>query len=174
MATTSSRAANTVRLVAIALRYGCRPGLARIIIAACREYGLPISLGFALFYQESGFRKVFGHDPTIFVGAGLVTKAKYLRYRNQRRDSGNRLMQGVGEGQLTWWETQDLCDRMGGCWKASANVRCAVMTLAARIRELGYAKGCERYNGTGPAAVNYSRKLRATADVWHDRFTPRR
>lgn len=165
--TAAERRRADARFVRAAGKNGCRAGLARIILRHARAYGVPISLAFALFEQESGFRKVFGHDPTIYIGAGVVTKVKYLAYRTARRRSSNRLMQGVGEGQLTWWETQDLADRLGGCWTADANVRVALMTLGARIREYGYVKGCARYNGAGPAADAYSRNLRGRAQRWH-------
>jgi hypothetical protein len=140
------------------------------IVLESRRHNLPISLGFALFEQESGFTNVFGHDPTIFAGAGTVTRPKYVAYRTRRLASRNRAMQGVGPGQLTWWETQDLADRMGGCWNPAINIRVALMTLAARIAENGYAKGIERYNGSGPAARAYSVSVRARADRWHDRL----
>jgi hypothetical protein len=156
--------------VAVAKRHGVREGVSRLVIKWCREYNLPISLGFALGTQESHHQNVFGHDPTICIGWGTVTRAKYLIYRTRRRRSGNKLMQGIGWGQLTWWETQDLADRLGGCHKSEANIRVAIMTLAARIRDFGYVKGIERYNGTGPAAVRYSREVRALADVWHRRL----
>jgi hypothetical protein len=157
-------------LVAAAGRHGCRPGLARVIIHRAREHGVPLCLAFALIEHESGFQKVFGHDPTTYAGAGLVTEAKYLAYRTVRRTSGNRLMQGVGEAQLTWWETQDQADALGGCWTADANVRVALLTLAARIHEHGEAAGIARYNGAGPAAAAYSRQVRAAARAWHRRL----
>ena len=160
----------TRRYVEAAERFGCRPGLGRIIVQHARKFGVPISLAFALFDRESNFRKVFGHDPTIFVGAGEVTKTKYLDYRAQRRASGNRKMQGVGEGQLTWWATQDKADSVGGCWTADANVKVALMTIGALIKQFGYAKGIERYNGSGPNAQRYSRELRAETKTWHDRL----
>lgn len=168
----ATRAADAL-YVARARRHGCRAGLARIIIAACREFGLPISLGFALFECESAFRKVWGHDPAPNGGTDAlmgrpVTKRNYLAYKRRRGPSGAGGRQGAGEGQLTWHATQDLADRMGGCWTARGNVRCAVMTLAARIRENGYVVGIQRYNGSGPAAVAYSRKVRGAADRWHD------
>jgi hypothetical protein len=158
-------------LVAIAGRHGCRPGLARVIVQRAREHGIPLSLGFALIEHESGFQKVFGHDPAPYAGAGLVTETKYLAYRTVRRASGNRLMQGVGEAQLTWWQTQDQADALGGCWRADANVHVAFLTLAARIHEHGEAAGIARYNGAGPAAEAYSRQVRAAASVWHERLT---
>jgi hypothetical protein len=140
------------------------------IILECRRYNLPISLGFALFEQESNFENVFGHDPTVFIGAGNVTRAKYTAYKARRLASGNRLMQGVGPGQLTWWETQDVADEIGGSWNPATNVRVSIMTLAARIKEHGYAKGIERYNGSGPRAQAYSISVRARAQKWHDRL----
>lgn len=164
---TKAQKARDQHYVKVARARGCRAGLARIIIKWARVYGVPISLAFALFQHEAAFRKVFGHDPTIFVGAGVVTRALCRAYLKARRASGNRKMQGVGEGQLTWWETQDLAEKLGGLHTANANVRVALMTLAARIHEYGEAQGVERYNGTGPAAVDYSREVRAGAHVWH-------
>jgi hypothetical protein len=164
---TRAQKARERHYVKVARRRGCRAGLARIIIKWARVYGVPISLAFALIEHEAGFRKVFGHDRTIFVGAGVVTRALCRAYVIARRRSGNRLMQGVGEGQLTWWETQDLAEKLGGLHTADANVRVALLTLAARIHEHGEAKGVERYNGTGPAAVAYSREVRAGGHVWH-------
>lgn len=161
-----ARKAADKRYVKVARRLGCRAGLARLIIKWARHYGVPISLAFALFEHEAAFRKVFGHDSTIFVGAGVVTRAKSKAYIKARRRSGNRLMQGVGEGQLTWWETQDLAEKLGGLHTADANVRVALMTLAARIHEYGEAEGVARYNGTGPAAATYSRQVRGRAYAW--------
>ena len=166
----SPESAATRHYVEVAERFGCRPGLGRLIVQYARKYGVPISTAFALIDHESDFRKVFGHDPTIFVGAGEVTKAKYLDYRAKRRASGNTKMQGVGEGQLTWWETQDRADQHGGCWTADANVKVSLMTLAALIKQHGYVTGIARYNGSGPAADRYSREVRAEARVWHDRL----
>lgn len=162
---------HTQHYVNVASQHGCRKGLAVVIITCARLRGVPISLGFALIHHESGFRKVFGHDPTIFVGAGLVTRAKFLAYRAKRIASGNRLMQGVGEGQLTWWATQDAADRRGGCWRAKANVDTSFITLGANIHRYGYALGVERYNGYGAAAVSYSRAVRAEAAWWHHELT---
>lgn len=130
--------------------------------------GLTYSLAFALCEQETGTcRNVFGHDPTIFVGAGEVTKAKYLAYKAAR---GHTRMQGVGPLQLTWWETQDRADRLGGCWRVSINLRVGFQTLAALVKSLGLVKGCERYNGSGPRAVAYSASLRSKERKWHARF----
>lgn len=119
--------------VRAAAQRGCRAGLARIIIKRAREQEIPISVLFALVETESGFRKVFGHDNTIFAGAGVVTKEKYLRYKKQRLASGNRLMQGVGEAQLTFWAYQDRADAYGGCWRADPNIRVAAEILALYV-----------------------------------------
>lgn len=155
----------------VAVQCGVRRAMAEIVVEEARRTHLPISLAFALCEQESGFRNVFGHDPTIFAGAGNVTTAKYRDYKRRRQASGNRLMQGVGVCQLTWWETQDAADRVGGCQHSRYNIRTGFNTLAARIRAFGYAKGIERYNGSGPAAVAYSRTVRARADKWHARLS---
>lgn len=136
-----------------------------------RDAGISPSLALAMLEQESGGRNVFGHDPTIFVGAGEVTKEKYLAYRAKRRASGNRLMQGVGPMQLTWWEFQDGADDLGGCWVVKYNLRYGFRRLAHLIDEHGTWEGVERYNGSGPAAENYRRSVKARYDKWHDRLT---
>lgn len=138
----------------------------RIVLEA-RRAGIPISLGFALVQQESGFSNVFGHDPTIFVGAGQVTRAKYAEYRTQR---GHEHMQGVGPCQLTWWAYQDQADALGGCWESAHNIRVGFGLLAGLIRQHGLVDGVARYNGEGAAAVEYSRHVRALASAWHARL----
>jgi hypothetical protein len=149
--------------------YGMQNSL-RIILEA-RRVKLPVSLALALFEQESGGRNVFGHDPTIFTGAGTVTKAKYAAYKRQRGPSGRGGMQGVGPGQLTWWATQDAADRLGGCWKPKYNIRVALQTLASNIAAHGYVDGIMAYNGSGPAAVAYSASVRSLAARWHRRLS---
>lgn len=130
----------------------------RCLIAA-RKAKLPLSLAAALLLQESGGgRNVFGHDPTIFAGAGDVTKAKYLEYKAQR---GTRNMQGVGPCQLTWWELQDQADARGGCWKPMVNMQIGFERLAANIRSHGLHDGIRAYNGSGPAAETYARSVLA-------------
>lgn len=141
-----------------------------IMDSTARYQHISFAVGLALIEGETGFRHVFGHDPTIFIGAGAVTRAKYRSYRSHRRASGNRLMQGVGLGQLTWWQTQDFADERGGCHKRYVNVDVSVQTLAARIRDFGYAKGWERYNGTGRAAELYSIAGRRRAAAWRRRL----
>lgn len=134
------------------------------IIWEARRAGIPISLAFALIEQESGFRNVFGHDPTIFQGAGEVTKAKYLAYKKQR---GHTRMQGIGPGQLTWWQLQDQADKAGGAWKPKYNMRVAFEHLASLQHHMGRHKGLVAYNGTGPAAEKYARSVEARAERWH-------
>src|SRR4051812_20267077 len=84
------------------------------IVREARRADIPISLGFALIEQESNFKNVFGHDPTIYTGAGKVTRAKYRAYKKKRGSRGEGGMQGVGPAQLTWWSTQDDADDRGG------------------------------------------------------------
>jgi hypothetical protein len=139
----------------------------RTVIEAKRAK-LPVSLGFALVEQETGNgANIFGHDPTIYAGAGKVTRAKYKDYKRRR---GHSLMQGVGPLQLTWWSTQDAADALGGCWAPKNNLRVGFSTLAVLIRQYGYAKGIERYNGAGPAAEAYSRSVRGRQLAWHRRL----
>lgn len=147
----------------------------RIILEA-RRAGLPISLGFALVEQESNFSNVFGHDPTIYVGAGEVTEAKYKAYKARRGVRGQGGMQGVGPCQLTFWTKQDRADRLGGCWKPEYNIRVAFEDLAGLIRSHGEAKGIGIYNagergwdeGNGR---EYSASVRRKAAKWHERLT---
>jgi hypothetical protein len=137
------------------------------VVEEAKRAGLRLPLACALLEKESGGgRNVFGHDPTIFVGAGEVTRAKYREYKKRRVASGNRLMQGVGPCQLTWWEFQDAADREGGCWRPEVNMRVGFRHLVALINQHGEADGARRYNGSGPAAEAYSRDLLAKAKVW--------
>ena len=136
-----------------------------------KRAGLPLPLACALLEKESGGgRNVFGHDPTIFVGAGEVTRAKYAEYKRRRVASGNRQMQGVGPCQLTWWQFQDTADREGGCWRPEVNMRVGFRHLAALMKQHGEADGARRYNGSGPAAEAYSRDLLAKARTWEARL----
>lgn len=154
--------------------HGCPGTMADDILRSCIRHSLPRALGFALIEHESSFSNVFGHDPTRSVPARLmgkaVTRTRYLAYKAKRKLGLG--MQGVGPGQLTWYATQDYADARGGCWHPYVNIDVAIETLAARIRESGYVKGIERYNGGGPAAVTYSRVVRAMAATWHKRFNP--
>ena len=144
---------------------------AQAVVEEAKRAGLRLPLACALLEKESGGgRNVFGHDPTIFVGAGEVTRAKYAEYKRRRVASGNRMMQGVGPCQLTWWEFQDTADREGGCWRPEINMRVGFRHLAALIKAHGEADGARRYNGSGEAAEAYSRDLLAKARTWEARL----
>lgn len=156
------------RYASIAAKHGLENSLRALWEA--RHAGINPSLALAVLEQESGGRNVFGHDPTIYIGAGTVTKAKYLAYRRARRLSGNRLMQGVGPLQLTWWEYQDGADRLGGCWVVKYNLRYGYGRLAALIRAYGTWEGTRRYNGNGNASYRYKREVQDKQDVWHHRL----
>lgn len=153
-----------------AKRHGANYALA--IVEEARRAGIPVSLGFALIEQESGFRNVFGHDPTIFAGAGTVTKSKYLAYRRQRGANGRGGMQGVGPAQLTYWSFQDRADDFGGCWVARHNIRVGFELLAALVKRHGPRRGLAIYNG-GAARPNfaYADEVLARQRKWHDRLT---
>lgn len=111
---------------------------------------------------------MFGHDPTIFAGAGAVTRKKYLEYKQRR---GHTRMQGVGPMQLTWWEFQDHADQLGGCWIPKYNMRVGFGMAKDLIRRYGYVRGLAKYNGAGPAADAYSRSVRARRQHYHDLFS---
>lgn len=156
-------------LANIAKEHGANFSL-RIVIEA-RDKDIPISLGFALIQQETGFQNIYGHDPTIYVGAGPVTAHNYHAYKKVRGPHGEGGMQGVGPGQLTWWAIQDEADKRGGCHETSHNISTSFDVLAALIRKHGYVNGVAAYNGDGARAARYSRIVRASATVWHARFT---
>src|SRR5687768_10363640 len=127
---------------------------------AAEKAGIPYAVACAFLMQESaGGQNVFGHDPTQFVGAGKVTKKKYLTYRERRR--AGKGMQGVGPMQLTWWEFQDAADEMGGCWKPYVNMLFAFQLLA-RYREAhgNWRDAARQYNGSGPAAEAYADRVK--------------
>lgn len=128
---------------------------------------LPLALACALLSQESGGgHNEYGHDPTIFIGAGTVTRLNYALYKLRRRLSGNRLMQGVGPCQLTYWSYQDRADQFGGCWQPRFNMRVGFETLAANIRRDGMHAGIAAYNGSGPAAQRYADSVLHRATYW--------
>lgn len=152
-----------------ARRAGVPPGWASRVIAEANRYThVTRSLALALVEQESNFSNVFGHDPTIYVGAGNVTKGKYLAYKQQR---GHSRMQGVGPAQLTWWEFQDEADREGGCWNPAVNIRVGLRILDQNIRQHGLHNGVARYNGTGAAASHYATQVIDKAAKWHHVLT---
>jgi hypothetical protein len=156
-------------LAQIAKHHGANYSLR--IIREARRAKVPISLAFAIVEQESNFQNVFGHDPTIFVGAGKVTKEKYLAYKKQRGSRGQGGMQGVGPMQLTWYEFQDDADRLGGCWVAANNIRVGLTLLGKLIVNHGTRTGVARYNGTGPQANRYATEVLEKQEKWHRRFT---
>jgi hypothetical protein len=145
-----------------ARRHGAR--YARKLIEEAAREGVRLSLAFAICEQETGFRNVFGHDPTIYVGAGQVTKRKYLAYKRAR---GTRRMQGVGPMQLTWWATQDLADHEGGCWRPRFNIRIGLRQLHDNIATHGQHAGIAAYNGSGPAAERYAASVEQKQQKWH-------
>jgi hypothetical protein len=138
-----------------------------LVIREAARAGLRLELACALLEKESGGgRNVFGNDPTIFAGAGAVTRSKYAEYKRRRVASGNRLMQGVGPCQLTWWELQDQADEMGGCWRPRINMRVGFGRLADLTRRHGESDGVRRYGGSGESAEVYSRDVLVKARRW--------
>lgn len=159
-----------------AKRAGSKNYTLRIIWEA-RRAGIPISAGFALVEKESGFRNVFGHDPTASIPADwkgtTVTERKYDYYLRKRARYG---MQGVGPTQLTWWEYQDRADRLGGCHVPKHNIRVGFEVFAShfkKYRSRGYnvrtslRLAGRDYNGTGRAAEAYGWDFVRKYDRWH-------
>lgn len=158
------------RLVALLRAHGVVNPL--YTLQAAGKAKLPLAYALACIEKETGKgHNVFGHDPTIYVGAGTVTRAKYTAYKRARVASGNRMMQGVGPCQLTWWSTQDAADRIGGCWHPLYNMTVGFTALAALIRKYGPEKGAAAYNGSGPAAAAYGRDFMVKARRWQSILT---
>jgi len=147
---------NATRFVNRARRAGIKIPL--IAYQEAERAGLEFAVLCAVLEQETGGgRNVFGHDPTIFVGAGQVTKAKYLAYKAARKTTGK--MQGVGPMQLTWWAFQDAADKLGGCWNPRFNVRVGAQILARRIDTIGLTRALWQYNGSRSYAQQVERRV---------------
>lgn len=155
------------RIAATIGRHGIiRP---RIVVAAARTADITIATACTLLEKETGGgHNIFGHDPTIYAGAGKVTREKYRAYKARRLESGNRLMQGVGPCQLTWWEIQDTADRAGGCWRPYYNEAVGFAYLASLADQHGSLReGARAYNGTGAAADTYARDFMHKRKRWN-------
>lgn len=168
------RVGRDVLLARRAKRHGARYSLR--IVREARLASIPVSLGFALIEQETGFRNVWGHDGhpngvTDALSGSEVTKAAYRAYKRRRGTKGQGGMQGVGPAQLTWWELQDSADFLGGCWRPRHNIRIAFHRLAALISIHGERDGIRAYNGSGPKAVNYERQVKRREASWHKALT---
>lgn len=141
-------------------RAGC--SMASTALRATREAHIPLYVGCAFLQQEGG-RNVFGHDPTVFAGAGEVTRSKYLAYKEVRERTG--AMQGVGPMQLTWSTYQDQADRLGGAWKPYPNMLVGFRRVAALHRATGsWTTAAHEYNGGGPMAAAYAAEMAQRLD----------
>lgn len=136
---------------------------------AAKKQGLDFPLACAILMREtSGGQNVFGHDPTIFVGAGIVTKAKYLAYRVLRNRTHRD--QGVGPCQLTSAGLQDEADKLGGCWDVYCNMRVGFKFLHDLIvKHNGNMHDAIRsYNGSGEAAEEYATSVMLSRKNWQN------
>lgn len=143
--------------VRAARRAGCT--MAQTARRATRAADIPLYVGCAFLVQETGGgRNVFGHDPTVFAGAGTVTRSKYLAYKHLRRRTGE--MQGVGPMQLTWWSYQDRADQLGGAWKPYPNMLVGFRHIAALHHATGsWRAAAHDYNGGGAMAAAYADQM---------------
>jgi soluble lytic murein transglycosylase-like protein len=116
----------------------------------------------AVLEQETGGgANVFGHDPTIFAGAGVVTRLKYLAYKNARGSHGQGGMQGVGPMQLTWYSYQDKADKYGGAWNPRFNVRVGAEMLRDEFRQYkNWWNVFLHYNGSSSYANQVSQRVK--------------
>lgn len=130
-------------------------------LMAARSCGLNVALACSVVMQETGGGvNEYGHDPTVFVGAGNVTRWNYRQYLVMRNTPhyGARC-QGVGPVQLTYWGFQDRADALGGCWRPLVNMKVGFADLARNIRVDGLREGVRSYNGSGPAADAYAEEV---------------
>lgn len=135
-----------------------------------KRAGIPLAVLAAVLDQETGGgRNVFGHDPTIYAGAGKVTKEKYLAYKKARGPRGQGGMQGVGPMQLTWYAYQDLADRYGGAWKPRANIRVGAEILALNRKKHSWRETFKVYNGSWSYADSVMRRVAK----WRHRLAPK-
>jgi hypothetical protein len=148
----------------------------RATIEEARRVGLPLSYALAFLEKESsgpdadGARRfglnLIGHDAVRNpVKGGVVSEARYREYRGHRRSGLG--MQGVGPCQLTWWEFQDMADRLGGCWVPRYNMRVGFGIAKGLIRQHGKQGGAARWNGSGAAAQAYGRDWLQRQQHWH-------
>lgn len=135
-------------------------------LQAARATGLSIPLACSVLMQETGGGiNEFGHDPTVAIGWGTVTKAKYEAYKRLRDNPTHGAhCQGVNVTQLTAVEFQDEADRLGGCWKPLVAMRVGFGDLAKNIRRDGLRAAVVAYNGSGVLAEHYADVVLARAD----------
>lgn len=138
---------------------GC-PYPIRLITEAHRT-GLSIALGASMVVQESSWENIFGHDETIFAGAGPVTEVAYHAYSSLSERTGE--VQGVGVTQLTYRGYQLEADKLGGCWIIACQLQIGFGILAEHVRSEGLHAGVAAYNGSGPAAEAYADEVIARA-----------
>jgi len=165
---------NAHDLKALLVREGFHPddGIATHIVEQHEATGLALSDCLALVEKESGFKNVFGHDPTSSIPerwkGSRVTWAKYRYYKLRRRSRG---AQGVGPCQLTWPGYQDQADAAGGCHKPGPNMRVGFRVLLGLIAKHGRQKGAAAYNGQGAIADAYGHDFVRKQQAWHRRIT---
>lgn len=145
----------------------------RAIFKAADKHNISRALALALVQHESGFVNQYGHDRDsrgriIYHGRSgrvLVTPRNYRAYLDYRHRTG--LAQGVGLGQLTSPDIQDLADRRGGCHKNGPNVDVAMDVLAGHIKALGLRAGIGAYNGgRGNPQLGYADAVLAKYEHW--------
>lgn len=122
--------------------------IAELAYDVSRAVGVPYWATCAFLMQESsGGHNVFGHDATIFVGAGEVTEAKYAAYKAERLRTGR--CQGVGPMQLTFHTFQDEADALGGCWQPKHNLTEGLRILEGFVSSgKSWHQAAAAYNGS--------------------------
>lgn len=134
--------------------------------ARVARLGLPLACAM-LMVESGGGRNEYGHDSDRKghcpgYAWGDVTKANYLAFRHLR-DLEHR-SNGVGGCQLTSPGLQDEADALGGCWLPRYNFAVGFHYMAEHVREHGLEAGVAAYNGSGAAAIAYSKRVVSLAE----------
>lgn len=134
-----------------------------------RRAKIPFAVLCAVLEQETGGgRNVYGHDRDSNgniiwhgkTGTVPVTRKNYAQYKKWRLAHGNKLMQGVGPCQLTWYSYQDRADQYGGCWNVRYNIRVGCEMLRDSFKQEGNWHGAfKRYNGSEAYADEVTKRL---------------
>lgn len=149
-----------------AKRAGAKHSL-RIVWEARRAW-IPVSLGFALVEQESGFRNIFGADQGSILKHEKVTKAKVTRLLRfvERGGPSN----GVGLTQLTYPPYIRHANRIGGAHLPKYQLRVGFGALRDKIANHGTVPGLAAYNAgrpDSPVGREYAIGVRAKQLRWH-------
>lgn len=130
---------------------------------AAVKHDVPLARLIAVAEAESGFRNVWGHDSGKWREPGEVTKLGVVRYFSV---PAALRPNGAGVWQLTWPEYQDRAQAAGGLHDVYSQASVAATVLKGLPGSGSTAAGISRYNGSGPAAQAYGRRVHIREAHW--------